>query len=59
MTGEFREKIINFACQIADEFDRQEKEIGHLCEELNKEKKKNKEFLTSMICLMENQISEN
>ena len=59
MTSEFREKIMDIACQIADEFDRQEKDIEHLYEELSKEKKKNKEFLASMICLMENQISEN
>ena len=59
MTREFRENIIEIACQIADEFERQEKEIGHLYEELSKEKKKNKEFLSSMICLMENRISEN
>ena len=59
MTSEFREKIMDIACQIADEFDRQEKEIGHLCEELSKEKKKNKDFLHSMMSIIENRISEN
>ena len=40
MTSEFREKIMDIACQIADEFDRQEKEIGDLHQELENEKKK-------------------
>ena len=59
MTSEFREKIMDIACQIADEFDRQEKEIGHLHQELEEEKKKNKEFLRNMMSLIENRISEN
>ena len=59
MIGEFREKIMDIACQIADEFDRQEKEIGYLHQELENEKKKNKEFLHTMMSLIENRISEN
>ena len=50
---------MDIACQIADEFDRQEQKIGHLYEELDKEKNKNKEFLASMMSLIENRISEN
>lgn len=59
MTSDFREKIKDIACQIADEFDRQEQEIGYLHQKLNEEKNKNKEFLRTMISLMESRISEN
>ena len=59
MTSEFREKIMDIACQIADEFDRQEKEIEHLHQELENEKKKNKDFLRSMRSIIEDRISEN
>ena len=59
MTREFRENIIEIACQIADEFDRQEKEIGDLHQELENEKKKNKEFLRTIRSIIEDRISEN
>ena len=59
MTSDFREKIMDIACQIADEFDRQEKEIGDLRQELEDEKRKNKDFLRSMRSIIEDRISEN
>ena len=59
MISDFREKIMDIACQIADEFDRQEEEIGYLHQELENEKKKNKEFLHAMKSIIENRISEN
>ena len=59
MTSDFKNKLMDAACQIAEEFDKQEQRMEYLRQELEDEKKKNKEFLRTIISLIENRISEN
>ena len=58
MNTALQEKLYQIADEIVSAFDEQEKRIEHLQEQINEDKKKEKEFLISLASLIGKRLGE-